>query len=716
MLIPENNDVYFALFIASTSLLALVMVGCSVAWCVCYCRAHKQRRAKRRIKSFRRRVSTENGNVQVGQMQLDLMAVEAEVESAAAQPYEVPLPRAAPPHSNANRSVPPVPNSYADPNSSTSYYEEPAAVERHPNRSPSARKKLDTPKLAHNGTPAPVETDSRRENVATNIMDEANFYDDPNYHEPASVRSKKKHKPPQEKKEKPKLLSVDIVTPPSAAEEQLPRFPLVAEPECSSRVPNELEMYMNVPLRDESILTSSSDGENEDSPTIIREGPLDCSKRDSTLGVLTSTAYQELDVIQVEELEENEDNLYQNVHHRPNMLQIQRSKQEVRSSYINLEDLQEHLTPQQEPQPRRELNPRITSIYITADSLEGLLKDNENEKDAITENLWEPQGNASQIHMEMSLRHYPLLDNFDIEYVQKLGEGEFGEVYKGKRTIQEEIQLVAVKELKTSASEEDRTKLLKEAALMGQFKHKHIVALLGVISQDTEVSLIMEFLEEGDLKKYLAARKMQAATMPHLNKRLLKFCIHIADAMSYLSGRGFIHRDLAARNILLDRNMNCKIADFGMSRDLEGSYYYKSRGGRIPLKWTAPEAILFRKYSTKSDVWSYGMVMYEIWSFGHEPFEDFKVEEVISKFDCGYCQHPPPGCPRPVYHMMVKCWNPDAHQRPKFPEIYATLTSKSQAMLTWSSRDSAEQESTILGSHLHYGSLLYQDLQEKYNL
>ena len=144
-----------------------------------------------------------------------------------------------------------------------------------------------------------------------------------------------------------------------------------------------------------------------------------------------------------------------------------------------------------------------------------------------------------------------------------------------------------------------------------------------------------------------------------LPKQLLGFCVEIADAMEYLSKKGFIHRDLAARNVMLTADTKCKVGicatlvltmvksahrcliaysfvslfalqlvDFGMSHDMDEDYYYKPKGGMIPVKWTAPEAVLYKKYTTKSDVWSYGMVMFEIWSLGHKPFEKFSINQV----------------------------------------------------------------------------------------
>ena len=159
-----------------------------------------------------------------------------------------------------------------------------------------------------------------------------------------------------------------------------------------------------------------------------------------------------------------------------------------------------------------------------------------------------------------------------------------------------------------------------------------------------------------------------------LPKQFLRFCREIAAGMAYLAKKSFVHRDLAARNILLDANMSCKvnvqlinykywyclyiskIGDFGLARDLVDDTYYTSKGGKIPVKWTAPEGLLHKKFSTASDVWSYGMVLFEIWSVGRQPFEHLSIDETITRLQSGQCLAPPPGCPREVYKLMVECW------------------------------------------------------------
>jgi serine/threonine protein kinase len=196
---------------------------------------------------------------------------------------------------------------------------------------------------------------------------------------------------------------------------------------------------------------------------------------------------------------------------------------------------------------------------------------------------------------------------------------------------------------------------------------------------------------------------------------LLKFSHQIAHGMDYLSRKGFVHRDLAARNILLTKDFTCKISDFGMSRDLTGSNYYMTRGGRVPVKWTAPEAILYCKYSTNSDIWSYGMVLYEIWSIGWKPFDSFSIDQVINIINTGYCQPPPPGVPKAIYSIMVQCWNPEPRKRPSFPLLYATLGKSSEKLLQWSSADrEGEGEGAVLGAALIESLDMFPDLQFVY--
>uniref|UniRef100_A0A1X7UUU1 Protein kinase domain-containing protein n=1 Tax=Amphimedon queenslandica TaxID=400682 RepID=A0A1X7UUU1_AMPQE len=184
--------------------------------------------------------------------------------------------------------------------------------------------------------------------------------------------------------------------------------------------------------------------------------------------------------------------------------------------------------------------------------------------------------------------------------------------------------------------------------------------------------------------------------------------------MEYLSRKKFVHRDLAARNILVSDEGTgiCKIADFGMSRDLKDESYYISQSKKIPIKWTAPEALHYKKYSSASDVWSYGTVMYEIWSIGHKPFESSTNQECIRLVDSGYRLPPPPGCPKPMYKLMMQCWNPDTHNRPSFSDISSSLSSPDKQLLMINKEDPV----TVLGGALEASHSLYTDLHSSEEL
>jgi ephrin-B len=306
----------------------------------------------------------------------------------------------------------------------------------------------------------------------------------------------------------------------------------------------------------------------------------------------------------------------------------------------------------------------------------------------------------------------------DIIIGEVIGSGHFGEVHKAVWRKDGGHVHVAVKMQNDGVEEKDKITFLREAAIMGQFDHNHVVKLFGVVSESSANGLwdtiVMELLPNGSLHSYLP-NALYGVTQETAASTLLGFSRDVASGMEYLSSKKFIHRDLAARNVLLDAHLACKIADFGMAHDIDDSYYYKSKGGLVPLKWTAPEALAYRKYSTSSDVWSYGCVLYEIWSLGKKPLDNLNVHEIFYQLIIGYRQPPPPGCPRAIYQLMIKSWNPTPGERPTFASIHRTLVQPKEIVLKWSFKDhNIEKDAVTLGASLESGKLLYTELQNKY--
>ncbi|XP_019855449.1 PREDICTED: ephrin type-A receptor 4-like isoform X3 [Amphimedon queenslandica] len=328
-----------------------------------------------------------------------------------------------------------------------------------------------------------------------------------------------------------------------------------------------------------------------------------------------------------------------------------------------------------------------------------------------------PARDEGQLYMQLC--HAKQIQSDSLVLDSRLGSGQFGEVYKGRLGD----KMVAVKLMKEGSLHEERVKFLQEAAIMRQFNNLNIVKMHGIVFENEKAMIVMELLENGDLQNYLLKLKRKYSIVIgvfillipiHSNKaspyQLLNFCRQICLGMTYLSCKGFIHCDLAARNVLLSKENICKIADFGMSCDLENEAYYYSKGGKIPIKWTAPEAVIKRKYSSASDVWSYGCVLYEIWSLGRKPFETYSNIYALEKVKDGYRLPPPPGCPRSIYKHMIQCWHPIPRERPDFHRLMLS-------MLQLESEENDElpsPEAGQLGGGLEAGEMLYPDLQNAY--
>ncbi|KAI6657689.1 hypothetical protein LOD99_433 [Oopsacas minuta] len=277
----------------------------------------------------------------------------------------------------------------------------------------------------------------------------------------------------------------------------------------------------------------------------------------------------------------------------------------------------------------------------------------------------EPPDNLPKIFDRMSLMKFREINPDTLEKLDYLGSGEFGIVYKGIWDTGREKIDVAMKILKSS-DEGVKTAFMREAAIMGQFSHPNILKLMGVLSLSEPFMIVTEYMN-GDLPKLLINLKPSGINFSLIPPVLLKFCNEIVTGMEYLASKNCVHRDLAARNVLLSRNMVCKIADFGMSREFKENYdYYKCSGGLIPVKWTAPESIFYQRYSEKSDVWAFGMTMFEIWSLGYKPWHNKSNEDILQKMQSRQVMHPPTGCPKEIYAIMLETWKYEVDERITF--------------------------------------------------
>uniref|UniRef100_A0AAY4BTD9 receptor protein-tyrosine kinase n=1 Tax=Denticeps clupeoides TaxID=299321 RepID=A0AAY4BTD9_9TELE len=289
-----------------------------------------------------------------------------------------------------------------------------------------------------------------------------------------------------------------------------------------------------------------------------------------------------------------------------------------------------------------------------------------------------------------------------LHFREKLGEGQFGEVhlceaeglleFLGENTPLPEWDgrpvLVAVKQLRPDATNNARNDFLKEIKIMSRLKDPNIIRLLCVCVSSDPLCMVTEYMENGDLNMFLSQREMES-TLTHANNipsvsmsDLLHMSAQISSGMRYLASLNFVHRDLATRNCLLDRRLTIKIADFGMSRNLYSSDYYRIQGRAVlPIRWMAWESILLGKFTTASDVWAFGVTLWEIFTLCKEqPYSLLTDEQVIensgeffrSQGRQIFLSAPPP-CPPSLFELMMRCWSRDISNRPSFNCLYQAL-------------------------------------------
>ncbi|XP_048367926.1 fibroblast growth factor receptor 1 isoform X2 [Sphaerodactylus townsendi] len=271
-----------------------------------------------------------------------------------------------------------------------------------------------------------------------------------------------------------------------------------------------------------------------------------------------------------------------------------------------------------------------------------------------------------------------------------LGEGCFGQVVLAEaigldKDKPNRVTKVAVKMLKSDATEKDLSDLISEMEMMKMIgKHKNIINLLGACTQDGPLYVIVEYASKGNLREYLQARRppgMEYCYNPtHIPEEQLSFkdlvsCAYqVARGMEYLASKKCIHRDLAARNVLVTEDSVMKIADFGLARDIHHiDYYKKTTNGRLPVKWMAPEALFDRIYTHQSDVWSFGVLLWEIFTLGGSPYPGVPVEELFKLLKEGHRMDKPSNCTNELYMMMRDCWHAVPSQRPTFKQLVEDL-------------------------------------------
>ncbi|XP_019498504.1 PREDICTED: fibroblast growth factor receptor 2 isoform X9 [Hipposideros armiger] len=271
-----------------------------------------------------------------------------------------------------------------------------------------------------------------------------------------------------------------------------------------------------------------------------------------------------------------------------------------------------------------------------------------------------------------------------------LGEGCFGQVVMAEavgidKEKPKEAVTVAVKMLKDDATEKDLSDLVSEMEMMKMIgKHKNIINLLGACTQDGPLYVIVEYASKGNLREYLRARRPPGMEYSYdINrvpeeqmtfKELVSCTYQLARGMEYLASQKCIHRDLAARNVLVTENNVMKIADFGLARDINNiDYYKKTTNGRLPVKWMAPEALFDRVYTHQSDVWSFGVLMWEIFTLGGSPYPGIPVEELFKLLKEGHRMDKPANCTNELYMMMRDCWHAVPSQRPTFKQLVEDL-------------------------------------------
>lgn len=262
-----------------------------------------------------------------------------------------------------------------------------------------------------------------------------------------------------------------------------------------------------------------------------------------------------------------------------------------------------------------------------------------------------------------------VLKHEDLVLGEQIGRGNFGDVFSGR--LRADNTPVAVKSCRETLPPDLKAKFLQEARILKQYSHPNIVRLIGVCTQKQPIYIVMELVQGGDFLTFLRTEG------PRLRvKTLLQMVGDAAAGMEYLESKCCIHRDLAARNCLVTEKNVLKISDFGMSREEADGIYAASGGLRqVPVKWTAPEALNYGRYSSESDVWSFGILLWETFSLGASPYPNLTNQQTREFVEKGGRLPCPELCPDAVFRLMEQCWAYEPGQRPSFSSIVQELQS-----------------------------------------
>ncbi|XP_071755323.1 tyrosine-protein kinase FRK [Centroberyx gerrardi] len=302
----------------------------------------------------------------------------------------------------------------------------------------------------------------------------------------------------------------------------------------------------------------------------------------------------------------------------------------------------------------------------TFETLGELVEHYSRQEDGLCVRLGEPckKIEAPQTHgLSYNTADHWEIDRDSVRLLKKLGAGQFGEVYEG---LWNETTSVAVKTLKPGTM--DPQDFLREAQMMKKLRHPKLIQLYAVCTLEEPIYIITELMNNGSLLEYL--QKDKGAKLRISDQ--IEIAAQVASGMAFLELQNYIHRDLAARNVLVGENNICKVADFGLARVfmMESENVYEAKEGtKFPVKWTAPEAINDNKFTIKSDVWSYGILLYEIMTFGQMPYPAMTNLQVVQRVPAGYRMSCPPHCPKVMYEIMTDCWKENEQERPTFETL-----------------------------------------------